>query len=163
MYKIVIKDRPKGQIKEKGKINQDEFQEEIYSMQHWEKTRDYLISIQLKTFHMLYKHNDLSNNFNVTLPTACIIRIKFIQKFKQNAIRNMHYSQFLILYYMYTEYCNGNTWKHFLQKIEMSQNKYCLIFKYSTLTFAVSISFCKVGNSIKSPTFDGLSLGSPVL
>lgn len=29
-------------------------------MQHWEKTRNYFISIQPKTFHMLYKHNDLS-------------------------------------------------------------------------------------------------------
>lgn len=54
------------------------------------KTRDYLISIQIKTFHMLDKHKDFSNNFDVTLPTSCTIRIKFIQKFKQNTIRNMH-------------------------------------------------------------------------
>lgn len=39
---------------------------------------------------MLDKHKDFSNNFDVTLPTSCTIRIKFIQKFKQNTIRNMH-------------------------------------------------------------------------
>lgn len=112
------------------------------------KTRDYFISIQPKTFCMLYRHRGLSNNFSVTSPTSWRIRSKCIQKFKQNAMRNMHYSQFL-MYNVYTEYCNGNLWKHFLQKTKKwSQNKCFLIFKYSILTSAAPISSAKLGTAL---------------
>lgn len=62
-------------------------------------TQNFLYAVQAQRF---------TNNFNVTSPTSWRIRSKCIQKFKQNAMKNMHYLQFLILYYVYTEYCNGN-------------------------------------------------------
>lgn len=60
---------------EKGKINWDEFQEKTYQCSIEKKTRDYFTNIQPKIFHMLYKRNDLSNNFDVILATSCKIRI----------------------------------------------------------------------------------------
>lgn len=66
---------------------------------------------------MLYRHRDLSNNFNVTSPPSWRIRSKYIQKFKQNAMRNMHYSQFLIHYYVYTDIARETFESIFLKKI----------------------------------------------
>lgn len=114
-----------------------------------EKKQGIILSVFNPELFMLYRHRDLSNNFSVTSPTSWRIRSKCMQKFKQNAMRNMHYSQFLILYYVYTEYCNGNLWKHFLQKTKKwSQNKCFLIFKYSILTSAAPISSAKLGTAL---------------
>lgn len=76
-------------------------------MQHWEKTRDYFniqpktfiyytISISLCQLHIALELNRYRNSSRILLET-CTMWV-------------------LIFYYLYTNYCNKNLWKYFLQK-----------------------------------------------
>lgn len=119
-------------------------------MQHWEKTRNYFISIQPKTFHMLYKHNDLSISVSLYQlyvelelnehrnPSKMLLETCTTQSFKYSTI----------YIYIYTEYTMETFESIFFKNTEMCQNKCFLIFKYSILTCAAPISFARLGTAL---------------
>lgn len=86
------------------------------------------------------------NNFDVTYQLH--VELEWIQKFKQNAIKNMHYSVFNTLLCIYW-LLQWKPLKAFSsKKTEMSPNKSFLIFKYSILTFAAPSNFARLGTAL---------------